>query len=220
MTSIEMPLFPLQTVLFPGSQLPLVIFEERYKQMCAELLESGGQFGVVLIKEGREVGGGAVPHDVGTTARIEEYEPIDGGRFRLQARGVQRFRLIRMLPPRPYPCGEVELIDDSQVGPDPRISSAVETVRTVFPLYFKMALLLTGQWARGISLPSSPHRLVNYLSPWLQVDEEVKQRLLEIIPAADRVGYLAEVLDELVARTRGEVEEYRLGKYAGFGAQN
>ncbi len=220
MTRIEMPLFPLQTVLFPGGQLPLVVFEERYKQMCAELLESGGAFGVVLIKEGREVGGSATPHDVGTAARIEQYEPIEGGRFRLVAKGVQRFRIVNMLPPRPYPCAEVELIDDSDYEDDPRIVSAMETVRTVFPAYFKMVLMLTDQWARGVNLPSSPHRLVNYLGPWLQVEEEVKQRLLEIIPAADRVGYLAEVLDELTTRARIEVEEYRRNKYAGFGAQN
>lgn len=220
MTRLEIPLFPLQTVLFPGAPLPLVIFEERYKQMCAELVESGGVFGVLLIKEGSEVGGGAVPYDVGTAARIDEYEPVDAGRFRLQGHGVQRFRLLKMLSPRPYPYGEVELIDDSTVESGPLLANAEETVRTVFPLYFKMALFLTDQWSKGMTLPSSPHRLANYLAPWLQTDEAVKQRLLEIIPAADRLGYLAEVLDDLTARTRIEVEEYRRRKYAGFGAQN
>jgi len=217
---LQLPLFPLKTVLFPGAQLPLTIFEERYRAMVRELLESGGQFGVVLIRAGNEVGPGAIPHDVGTTARIEECEELDGGRFRLQARGIQRFALKRMLSPRPYPFGEVELIDDTTIAHDQRLARATETVRAVFPVYFRMALQLTDQWSRGIALPDSPHRLVNFLGPWLQTDEEVKQRLLEIIPAADRVAHLAEVLDDLVTRTGREVAEYKRRKYAGLGAGN
>lgn len=216
----QIPLFPLQTVLFPGGQLPLVIFEERYKVMLSELLESGGEFGVVLIRTGREVGGNATTYDVGTIATIDECEEAQGGRFRVQARGLQRFRIRRMLEPRPYPFAEVEFIDDSEVRRDERLARAIETVRTVFPMYFRMALLLSDQWARGISLPTSPHRLVNFLAPWLQVDDEVKQRLLEIESAADRVSQLAEVLDDLVTRTREQVNQHTREKYAGFGSQN
>ena len=65
---MEIPVFPLRTVLFPGMALPLRIFEERYRVMVSELLESGGVFGVLLIKEGEEVGGRAKPFTVGTTA--------------------------------------------------------------------------------------------------------------------------------------------------------
>lgn len=220
MASLEIPLFPLKTVLFPGAQLPLTVFEERYKTMTRELLESGGHFGVLLIRDGSEVGPGAIPFSVGTTARIEECEELDGGRFRIQARGVQRFSLLSMLPPRPYPFGEVEMIDDHTVQQDQRLARATETVRAVFPVYFRMALQLTDQWSRGIALPDPPHRLVNFLGPWLQTDEEVKQKLLEIIPAADRVAHLAEVLDELVTRTGEEVAEYKRRKYAGLGAAN
>jgi Lon protease-like protein len=217
---VELPLFPLKSVLFPGAQMPLVIFEERYRQMTRELLASGGTFGIVLIRSGNEVGPGAIPFEVGTVARIEECEEVEDGRFRMQARGIQRFRLVTMLPPRPYPYGEVELIDDSAVEQDQRLARAVETVRAVFPVYFRMALMLTDQWSRGITLPSSPHRLVDFLAPWLQTEEEVKQRLLEIIPAADRVAYLAEVLDDLVTRTGRDVTEYKRRKYAGLGAGN
>ena len=58
---VQIPLFPLRTVLFPGMVLPLRIFEERYKTMVRELLDTGGVFGVLLIREGEEVGGGAKP---------------------------------------------------------------------------------------------------------------------------------------------------------------
>jgi hypothetical protein len=83
-----------------------------------------------------------------------------------------------------------------------------------------MALSLTDQWARGMKLPSDPHGLVDFLGPWLQTSEQTKQRLLEIEPAAQRVGELASILDELLGRTREEVNEYRRGKYFGLGSQN
>ena len=218
---MELPLFPLRTVLFPGMPLPLQIFEQRYRVMTRELLESGGEFGVLLIREGREVGGGAVPFTVGTTAYIEKSQELPDGRFILAARGRGRFRLVRMLDPRPYPYGEVSYIyDDIWDERDPRLVSALETVRTTFPTYFRMALSLSDQWASGMKLPQSPHDLVNFLSPWIQVDEQVKQRLLEIEPAPDRVAQLAEVLDDLLTRTRGEVEEHQREKWGGLGREN
>jgi Lon protease-like protein len=216
---VEIPLFPLRTVLFPGMPLPLQIFEERYRVMTRELLENQGEFGVLLIREGKEVGGGAVPFDIGTTARIEEWEEISGGRFILTARGMRRFRLKRMLSPRPYPYGEVELMDDSEVL-TPQVMRATETVRATFPLYFRLALSLTDQWAQGMKLPERPHALVNFLGPWLQIEEEAKQRMLEIEAPGDRVAHLAEVLDDLLARTRDEVLEYRRRKFAAIGSGN
>ncbi|HEX6031472.1 MAG TPA: LON peptidase substrate-binding domain-containing protein [Tepidiformaceae bacterium] len=217
---MEIPLFPLRSVLFPGMTLPLRIFEERYRVMVRELLESGGMFGVVLIKEGEEVGGGAIPHNVGTMAVIDQCEEVEGGRFVLTAKGRQRFRLLEMLPPRPYPYGIVAPIEGTEPGNARRLERALETVRATFPAYFRLALSLTDQWAKGLQLPAGPHELVDFLGPWLQVDEEVKQRLLEIETASERVAYLAEVLDDLLGRTTVEVTEYRRRKFAGLGAQN
>ena len=217
---MEIPLFPLRTVLFPGMSLPLRIFEQRYRVMTRELLASGGVFGVLLIREGREVGGGAVPYDVGTTARIEQCQELEGGRFSLTARGVHRFRVKRMLPPQPYPYGEIELFDDRIWDIEPRLERALETVRATFPVYFRLALSLTDQWAKGLTLPRDAHEVVNFLAPWLQVSEETRQRLLEIEAAPERVALLAEVLDELLGRTRDEVAQYRRRKYRGLGVAN
>ncbi|MBE0609539.1 MAG: LON peptidase substrate-binding domain-containing protein, partial [Dehalococcoidia bacterium] len=201
-------------------ELPLRIFEERYRVMIRELLDSGGEFGVLLIREGEEVGGGAIPHSIGTTARIEECREVEGGRFVLNGRGVHRFRLLRMLPARPYPYGEVEYLPDQDEPTTPTLRLAIETVRTTFPLYFRMALSLTDQWAQGLRLPDRPHELVNFLGPWLQVEEDAKQRLLEIEAAADRVAHLAEMIDDLLTRTREEVIEYRRKKFGTLGAGN
>ena len=218
---MEIPLFPLRTVLFPGMPLPLQIFEERYKTMTRELLAQGGSFGVILIREGNEVGGGAVPYPVGTTAIIEESRELPNGRFILTARGKRRFRLVRMRAPQPYPYGEVEVIDDDDDGrEDAKVARALETVRATFPAYFRLALSLTDQWARGMKLPARPHDLVNFLAPWIQVDEAVKQRLLEIEPAAQRLAHLAEVLDDLLSRTTEQVMEHQRQKFGGLGSDN
>jgi hypothetical protein len=71
-----------------------------------------------------------------------------------------------------------------------------------------------------MKLPPKPHDLVNFLAPWIQVDETVKQRLLEIEAAADRVAHLAEVLDDLISRTREEVQEHYREKWGSLGREN
>ncbi len=218
--TIEIPLFPLRTVLFPGMPLPLRVFEERYTAMTRQILATGGVFGVLLIREGDETRAGATSHNVGSTAAIEQCQEIEGGRFVLSARGARRFRLVRLLAPRPYPRGEVAFIEDDPDRSSPRLQTAMQTVRAMFPAYFRLALSLSGQWARGLKLPENPHSLVNYLGPLLQAEEEVKQRLLETEGAADRVALLAEVLDELLERTREDVIDHRRRKFEGFGARN
>jgi Lon protease-like protein len=207
-------------VLFPGMPLPLRIFEERYKVMIQELLASGGDFGVILIREGEEVGGGAKPYSFGTLARIIECQEIQGGRYVLEARGTRRFRLTRMLSPRPYPYGEIEILDDYDETPTPQLKHAVETVRTTFPLYFRLALTLTDQWAQSMALPNRAHELVNFIGPWLQAEEDAKQRLLEFESAADRVAHLAEMLDELLSHAREEVDAHHRLKYKSLGSSN
>ncbi len=217
---MEIPLFPLSTVLFPGMTLPLRIFEERYLVMVRELLEDPRPFGVVLIREGEETSRSIVPHSVGTTAMIEEVQEGQGGTLLLSAKGIQRFRLVRMLRPRPYLCADIELIDDNDWVPSVTLTRALESVRATFPVYFRLALAMTDQWARSMTLPREPHALVDLVAQWLKVDEEAKQKLLEIEPASDRVGHLAEMLDDLVTRTREEVVEYYRRKFLSLGPTN
>ena len=218
---MEIPLFPLRTVLFPGMALPLQIFEERYKAMTRELLANGGEFGVLLIREGEEVGGGAVPFDVGTTASIERAQEVANGRFLITARGERRFRLLHTLPPRPYPYGEVVFLDeDPNQADDPQVKVLEEHVRELFPRYFRLALSLTDQWARGLRLPERPEDLVNFLAPWLQAEELEKQKLLEAEDLPSRLEQLSNLIDRLFAKTESEATHYRRRKYHGFGARN
>lgn len=212
----QIPLFPLRTVLFPGQSLPLRIFEERYKTMVGELLETGGVFGVVFIRSGSETGGDAIPHNVGTTAAIIESQRTDDGRYFINSEGEHRFRIVRMLDPGPYPRAEIELLNDDAYDDWAELAPALETVRTTFPVYFRLALALQTQWARELELPSDPHDLVNFLAQMLQTDEESKQRLLEAEKCSERLGLLAEIVDALVTRTRREVANMRRQRLEGF----
>lgn len=90
---MELPLFPLNAVLFPDGYLPLKIFEQRYMDMAKGCLRDGSAFGVCAIREGREVGAPAVPARVGCFARIIEWDMPQLGVLEVIARGEQRFRL-------------------------------------------------------------------------------------------------------------------------------
>jgi Lon protease-like protein len=106
----ELPLFPLNTVLFPGMPLTLHIFEERYKRMIRTCLRTREPFGVVLTKNGDDAFGPlAEPHGIGCTARILETQPLKDGQMNIVALGQKRFRILSLDYSRPYLVGKVEL---------------------------------------------------------------------------------------------------------------
>ena len=109
---IELPMFPLGSVLFPSMPLALRVFEERYLAMLASVLQDEpSEFGVVLIERGQEVGGGEHRFDVGTIARIAQLESAEGF-IALVAHGTRRFRVVEWLPDDPYPRALVTEIDE------------------------------------------------------------------------------------------------------------
>jgi Lon protease-like protein len=93
--TISIPIFPLNTVLYPGSLLPLKVFEQRYLEMTKACVRDNAAFGVCRIKEGQEVGLPAVPEEVGCTALIMEWEMPHLGVFHLRTRGETPFRILQ-----------------------------------------------------------------------------------------------------------------------------
>src|ERR1700761_3092564 len=112
----RLPLFPLGTVLFPGMLLPLHIFEDRYRQLVQDLLDSPEprRFGVIAIKKGRETGVAGVSslYEVGCTATLRETEENDDGGFEVVTVGTQRFQLTGLDESRDYLQGDVELLEE------------------------------------------------------------------------------------------------------------
>ncbi len=89
----EIPLFPLNTVLFPGGLLPLRIFEVRYLDMISDCMRRQTGFGICAIRSGTEVGKAARCHRVGTLAAVTDFDRGEDDLLRVTVRGEQRFRI-------------------------------------------------------------------------------------------------------------------------------
>lgn len=108
-----LPLFPLQTVLFPGGRQPLRVFEARYMDMVTHCLRTEEVFGICLISSGSEVGQPAVPHPVGTSARIVECDTQQAGLLHVVVVGEQRFRILDTgIGPNGLLLGDVEWLEE------------------------------------------------------------------------------------------------------------
>ena len=119
---MEIPLFPLHTVLCPGIVLPLHVFEDRYRALTRHCLDTGTPFGVVLIREGREVGAGSVLAlaGVGALVEIREAGRYPDGRYDLLAAATGRFSIEAVDPGRePYLVADVTPLED-EVGDEAR----------------------------------------------------------------------------------------------------
>jgi Lon protease-like protein len=110
-------MFPLSTVAFPGAMLPLHVFEDRYRALIGDVLETTRQFGTVLISAGSEVGGGDRRSNVGTLLKIEMAAPFDDGRWMLATRAVERIRIVEWLDDDPYPRALIEEYPSDQLEP-------------------------------------------------------------------------------------------------------
>lgn len=134
-TTAELPLFPLNTVLFPDGPLPLRIFETRYTDMVRRCMREQTCFGVVLIEAGGEVGDVASTADVGTSARIVDFYQLTDGLLGITCHGEQKFRLLRRWrAPDGLNFGEVEwLAAEPAVAVPEQHRHLAELLRKVLP---------------------------------------------------------------------------------------
>jgi Lon protease-like protein len=195
---MQLPLFPLNTVLFPGATLPLHIFEPRYRQMIGECVDEERPFGVVLIERGAEVGEGAVPHRVGVTAQVTVVDRLADGRMNILCIGQDRFRILDTSSERAYLTGAVELLADQDADSAPAFAAA-ETVRERYLQFFKLTLALRGEWSRRVATVAEPARLSDSVASRLPIAEVVKQALLEELAVPRRLERVAALLDAACA---------------------
>jgi len=211
-------MFPLGTVLYPGVVLPLHIFEERYRRLVRDLLDQPAgprRFGVVAIKEGREVGRDGVTalHEIGCTAELRRVEAYDDGRFDIIAVGVSRFRVVRVDASQPM-VGEVELLPD--VSTDEAITLSARAVR-MFSSYREALLTAQGLLVdEPPELPDDPVELSYVIAASMLVDMSDKQELLATSTVDERLALEVAILrreSALVSQlsTRPAVEFPRAG---------
>ena len=173
----RLPLFPLHTVLFPGMTLPLRVFEPRYVQMVSDCLESSSVFGVVLIKEGKEVRGPAVPYSIGTTARIIGVERKGQGNLHITTVGERRFHLRGLEYDRPYLVGITEPfpLGDQDA---PEVGDLLDVHAALLTQYLELLSQASAVEIRLQRQPETPEAMAHLVAMLLQVPASVKQRLL------------------------------------------
>jgi uncharacterized protein len=177
-SEIELPLFPLNTVLFPGQVLPLHIFEERYRLMIRRCLAEDLPFGVVLIRHGRETGDTAEPDVVGTSARIIESSHMPDGTLDIVSVGVERFRIRRLLHDQPYLRGEVEALPMDEPS-DPRaVAQLAQRVRDLVTRYINLIAEAAGLQIQIDQMPDTPQQIGYLAAVAMQIDNKEKQDLL------------------------------------------
>jgi len=216
---MELPLFPLNTVLFPGAMLPLHIFEERYKLMIASCIEERRPFGVLLIREGWEVGATAEPFEVGTTAHIARVDELEEGKMDLVCLGGKRFRTVRLVSEDPYLTGEVEFLSSTSTD-DPKAKELSDDAGSLFAEYVRLYLAISNQWARSVEMPGEPDGLADFIGARLGVASQVKQRLLEELSARTRLALEVQILGEAIREMTPRVEEARIMRWHGFAVMN
>ena len=150
---MELPLFPLHTVLCPGIALPLHIFEDRYRALVRDCVEGAAPFGIVLIRDGREVGGGSISFSaIGTLAEIREARRYPDGRYDLLVVGTKRFAITDVTTDRqPYLVAEATVIDD-EVGDEDAARRLANTATRRFVHYLELLQPREGETADEIDV--------------------------------------------------------------------
>ncbi|MBI5706792.1 MAG: LON peptidase substrate-binding domain-containing protein [Armatimonadetes bacterium] len=200
-SSEELPLFLLETVLFPYATLQLHIFEARYLEMVQECRETGRPFGVVLIRDGREVGGSADPYMVGTSARILKVHEYDDGRLDLQVQGEGRFRIRSLDESRPFLVGRVEPVVEDDADESPRGYALLSRAQETFQLLIQH-LLSKPNYSIEVVFPQDPEAFSFTIANLLRMDNRKKQLLLEITDTTERIASILPLLESQLAEVQ------------------
>jgi Lon protease-like protein len=183
--AIELPLFPLDVVLFPGENLPLHIFEPRYRLMINECSQEEKPFGIVLMRPDSEHLE-EEPYPVGTMAEIVALDRLKDGRMNLIARGLQRFRILSQHRQKPYLSGLVEVYEDVG-GQEQALTNYANQARELFDSYLQILLEVVGKQHIDFNLPAVPEELSHFIAYFLDVQNERKQQFLELTSTKQRL---------------------------------
>jgi Lon protease-like protein len=206
--AIEIPLFPLGSVLFPHMPMSLHIFEERYRTMMRDCQAASTTFGIVAIREGLEVGPAAIPYEVGTLAQIDDVEELDDGRYNLTVVGASRFHIDALSFKRPYLMAAVHYLEDVP-APATDMERLAAAVTTAFRGYATQLQGVGQGDPLDFGMPSDPELLSYLVAAAMQVETAQRQRLLEIDGTAERLAAVlrllrreAALLDRMLVRSK------------------
>lgn len=187
---MEIPLFPLNAVLFPGGLLSLRVFEQRYMDMATHALRDNSTFGICLIASGQEVGQPAEPQEIGTLARIAEWDMEQLGVLNLQVRGEQRFRILeRRTESSGLQIATIEIIDDE---PPMRLPSTLVRLQPLM----RVILADAGDAVPPPHLLDDVVWLGNRYAELLPISLMAKQKLMELDDSLLRVETIYRYLEQ------------------------
>lgn len=209
----EMPLFPLNTVLFPHASLHLHVFEDRYREMVRMCLREDRPFGVVLIRSGDETGDFADPYLVGTACRIKQVRTFEDGQLEIEVVGERRFRIRDLDTTRAYLTGYVEPVIEHEIEESYRAEALLNRARDEFEALIRRELEREEVSVR-VLFPSDPVVLSFMIANLLNIDNLKKQRLLETSDTLERFEDLIPILEEQIfaaeVTTPEEMSYYRI----------
>ncbi len=191
-----MPMFPLNTVVFPGMTLPMHVFEDRYRMLINHLLtiEDPAErvFGTVAIREGYEVGdhGAQSVYRIGCVLQLTEVERLTDGTFEIVAVGRDRLLLDHMERGTDFPEGMVNVVTEPEVDVP---EAVLDRARATFTAYRVAMVALQGDPFSG-TLPRDPDYLSWTLSALCPLPMAERQSLLEASDAAERLELVTRLL--------------------------
>ena len=218
MATLELPVFPLDIVLFPGTPQLLHIFEPRYRQMLADCLEGNRRFGISYVK--REEGDDdrdPAPGEIGCCAVIHESRLLPDGRSNILVVGAERYVLQELLRTNlPYLVGRVETIEDED--PDaPQLDELAAQVRTHFSKFVAGMRTLSDHPPFTLPLEDSPAAISFQVAGALEFDADIKQDLLRGRSTLLRLETLLRVLRPLNEELEQRVAVHRRARGNGRG---
>ena len=219
MTPGLLPLFPLPLVLFPGSQLPLHIFEPRYRRMLADCMAGDRRFGIVFrpASAGEEP---PAPGQIGSVALVEHAETLPDGRSNIVVQGAERFQLDRLEErTTPYLMGSVSPYEDLPEPPVP-LDALAGVVRALFTRVARAARALANDPDPLPPLPDDAPTLSFAIAALIDLEVEERQRLLASRSPGGRLHQLEAMLTSAVGalESRAMIHQRAKSNGAGVGA--
>ena len=207
-----MPMFPLQSAPLPGDTVPLRIFEPRYARLVQDCVAAAEPvFGVVLISQGAEVGGGDIRSDVGVRVRITECVEDSPDHYQLIGVAQDRIRVTRWLPDDPYPVADTEPWPDEpgpEVGPE-RIGEVIDRILALFRRVADAAggTLRPDVLAVDADVADDPARHVYALAARVPMGQADRYAVLSAPTLAARVDALLDAIDTVTAMVEFQLSE-------------
>lgn len=202
-------MFPLETALLPGEELPLRIFEPRYVALVSDCMAmTEPAFGVVLISAGREVGGGDQRCDVGALARIVDCQNLGAARYELRCVMAERIRVVHWLDDAPYPRAEIEVWDDEPgVAEASRLANVQDRMVALFDLIGEAQGIPVHSRDIVAAAAADPVNPLYALAARVPMGQADRYAVLSAPSEAARLDALSEAVDAVTAMVEFQLSE-------------